>query len=153
MFDAINHVRASSLAMNRQQFVKCQQALGINYEPDGALLFWDKLGDYFEGGPITVTQWDYMHCYFVNGIFNSEAGYLLEVLKDICPPKTVHAFLQSLLGQSVGQAVPRQVRTVLPKFVADGSEVKCSASEGLSVFPAFRLFSFAKCTGWHLRPG
>ena len=139
MFDAINHVRASSLAMNRQQFVKCQQALGINYEPDGAL-FWDKLGDYFEGGPITVTQWDYMHCYFVNGIFNSEAGYLLEVLKDVCPPKTVHAFLQKLTWPKRWSSSSTTGKNCLAKFVADGSEVKCSASEGLSVFPAFRLF-------------
>ena len=139
MFESINHVRASSFAMNQKQFVKCQQALGINYEPDGAL-FWDKLGDYFEGGPITVTQWDYMHCYFVNGIFNTEAGYLLEVLKDICPPRTVHAFLKKLTWPKRWSSSSMTGKNCLAKFVADGSEVKCAASEGLSVFPAFRLF-------------
>ena len=34
------------------------------------------------GGPITVTQMDWMHIYCVSGVFNTEGGFLMARLKD-----------------------------------------------------------------------
>lgn len=129
--------------VTQQHFNRMQQSVGINFEPNGAL-FSDDLDGLFLDGPVSVTHYDWMHCYVVSGIWNTEAGYFLETIKAITPVKSIHQFLKGLTWPKTISSRGMTGKTCLVKHEADGSEVKCSASEALSVFPAFRLFVLEK---------
>ena len=128
---------------SQSHFTKMQQALGINFELQGAL-FSSELDGLLLNGPVSVTHYDWMHCYVVSGIWNTEAGYLLETVKTIAPVKSIHEFIKRLIWPKRMGSTGVTGKTCLAKHDADGSEVKCSASEALSVYPAFRLFVIEK---------
>lgn len=124
---------------SQAHFTKMQQALGLNFEPDGALFSSDLEGKLM-GGPVSVTHYDWMHCYVVSGVWNTEAGYFLEKIKPIASVKSIHEFIKKLNWPKRISSTGVSGKTCLAKHDADGSEVKCSASEALSVYPALRLF-------------
>ena len=66
--------------MGKGRFADMEKALGFNYLPEGAL-FNDTLTQHLNGGPISVTQYDFMHIYYVGDVWNTECGYVLERLK------------------------------------------------------------------------
>ena len=65
---------------SRAQFDRMEKAVGIVHTMRGPLNC-DHLLQPLNGGPISVTQMDWMHIYCVNGIFNTECGFLLESLR------------------------------------------------------------------------
>lgn len=135
---AVQQLRATIGTVSKTVFARTEQALGLAHAPHGVLLC-DEVMRRVIGGPITVTQFDFMHCYFVSGIFNTEVGYLLETIKEVVKIADIENFLKVFKWPAVHESRGVTGKRSLHKFVADGSELKCSASEGLSLFPVFRL--------------
>lgn len=116
---------------------RTEKALGLVHNPDGPLCSQQFLAK-LQGGPLDVIQFDWMHLYCVSGILNTELGYLMDSLKTAgLAWKDLDAYLRQFI-------LPKQVASrgvggtkVLKGY--DGGEVKCSASEGLSVYIMFRL--------------
>ena len=64
--------------LNKTQFDGLEKSLWLTWCEEGALYdhqFWNMIK-----GPVSMTSFDWMHCYFVNGSWSSEAGLLLDVL-------------------------------------------------------------------------
>ena len=122
---------------SRAQFERMEKAVGIVHTMRGPMNC-DHLLQRLNGGPISVTQMDWMHIYCVNGVFNTECGFLLESLR---AAGLKYADLDKYLQ---GFKYPKQLQskgTTGSKTLKgyDGGEVKCSASEALAVYPCIRL--------------
>jgi hypothetical protein len=63
--------------LKKIQFEKLQTSLGLNYNPDGIIL------SGLDFMPISGTCYDPQHVLLVNGVFNSEVGQLIVVLKSM----------------------------------------------------------------------
>ena len=75
----LNTKRAAHVT--KAHFEKVESALGLAYSPHGPLwsqAFWDCLYDDLTN----CIRFDWMHVYMVNGAWNTESGYLFELLKD-----------------------------------------------------------------------
>ena len=106
----------------RVAFDCLQQSLGLTYCEHG-LLFDETCAGWIAGGPVTVTCFDWMHTYVVNGVFNSEVGYLMQALVEAgVTNKAVHDGLQRftwpkrarstcVTGQNVFENVSGTTRT------------------------------------------
>lgn len=134
----VHQLQGTFGTVSKAAFSRCEQALGLVHAPHGVLLC-DAVMQRVIGGAITVTQYDFMHCYFVSGIWNTEAGYLLEAIKTVISAGDVSRFLATFKWPLHLDTRCVTGKRSLEKFVADGSEVKCSASEGLSLYPVLRL--------------
>lgn len=119
-------------------FAKMEQALGLNYAPLGAL-YSDSFWNLLEGGPITVTQYDWMHTLLVSGAWNNETGLLFHLIKDHLSTKQADEFLSKFKWPNQWEGRGATGKRCLQKHVADGGEVKASASEGLSIYSVIRL--------------
>lgn len=122
---------------SRAQFDRMEKAVGIVHTMRGPLNC-DHLLQRLNGGPISVTQMDWMHIYCVNGIFNTECGFLLESLRAaglqyIDLDRYLQGFKYPKQLQSKGTTGSKTLKGY------DGGEVKCSASEALAVYPCIRL--------------
>ena len=63
--------------LNVGQFKEKEKACGVNFTPHGAL-FAPRLRPRLQ--PISMSMFDWMHCFLVAGIFQTEVTYLLKVL-------------------------------------------------------------------------
>ena len=115
-----------------------EQAMGLNYAPLGAL-YSDSFWNLLEGGPITVTRYDWMHTLLVSGAWNNEAGLLFHLIKDHISTKQADEFLSKFKWPTQWEGRGATGKRCLQKHVADGAEVKASASEGLSIYSVIRL--------------
>ena len=107
--------------ISRAQFEKMEKAPGIVHT----------------GGPIAVTQMDWMHIYCVSGVFNTEGGFLMARLKDAgLRWQDLDAYLQTFQFPKQLRAKGTSGSQTLRGY--DGGDIKCSASEALSVYPCFR---------------
>ena len=61
--------------VSKAAFDRLEQGLGLSFAPNGALWSADCY-DYMFGGPASATCFDWMHCFFVAGLWTSEAGLL-----------------------------------------------------------------------------
>ena len=129
----------------KASFARAEMALGLQYAPEGALWSPELVANQLHGGPISVTMFDYMHVYLVSGIWNTEVGLLLQCIKDIVSVDVADTFLRQFVWPSHWDSRSVTGKKSLHKFVADGSELKCSASEGLSLYPVFRLLIMEPC--------
>jgi hypothetical protein len=129
--------------VSKANFSRSEMALGLQYAPEGALWCPHLLNHQLHGGPISVTQFDYMHIYFVSGVWNTETGLLLQAIKDVVTVAEVDRFLKGFVWPDQWNSRGVTGKRCLEKFVADGSAVACSASEGLSLYSVFRLLVVA----------
>lgn len=136
--DSVDLLARSFGTIGRGRFDNMEKALGFNYLPEGAL-FNNDLMQHLDGGPISITQYDFMHIYYVGGIWNTECGYLLERLKKagIISYREVHDALQPWMFPKHFKSRGITGQGVFKKH-SDG-EAKCSASEGLSIYPLIRF--------------
>ena len=136
--DSADLLARSFGTMGKGRFADMEKALGFNYLPEGAL-FNDTLTQHLNGGPISVTQYDFMHIYYVGDVWNTECGYVLERLKKagIISYRDVHLFVQASVFPKHLKSRGITGQNVFKKH-ADG-EAKCSASEGLSIYPLIRF--------------
>ncbi|CAE8739399.1 unnamed protein product, partial [Polarella glacialis] len=119
-------------------FKKLEQSLGFNYRPNG-LLHSEKIASVLQ--PVTMTMYDWMHCYAVSGVYNMEVGLLLGFLATIgIGYKDVHLFFQGFTWPLHLGSRGASGKTVFEKRSALSDVLKCSASEALSMYGVLRLF-------------
>jgi hypothetical protein len=135
----VQHLASQRNVLGSGAFKALQQSLGFNYCPEGVLLC-PTLGTILQ--PISSLMYDFMHTYFVNGIFNLEVGILLNLLRRhrVCNTTVVHNFFQTCVWPSRLASRAASGKNIFHKRSAAASELKCSASEGLSVYCVLRLF-------------
>ena len=139
MLQSVQTLATSFGQCSKASFARTEQALGLQYAPEGALWCNDLINNQLVAGPTSITQYDFMHTYFVSGIWNTEAGLLLQAVKDVVTVAEADQFLQRFTWPLHWNSRGVTGKKSLYKFVADGSEVKCSASESVSLYPVFRL--------------
>ena len=90
--------------------------------------------------PISSLMYDWMHVYFVNGLWNKEAGLLLGVLYRHCKIRytSIHEFMQNYTWpQHLSNSCKKVFET---KAQVTQGPVSCTASDALSVYNVLRLF-------------
>ncbi|CAE7346527.1 unnamed protein product [Symbiodinium sp. CCMP2592] len=121
-------------------FEQLEQSLGMNHNPDGVL---------FHGSlPLASTlMYDWLHCYLVAGLMHVELGLLFPILY------THGVTVESLKDWMCSFEWPYGLRThrnetlrIFDKRIPPG-EFKCSASQGLNLYPLLRLFLLSLATG------
>eukprot|EP00438_Fugacium_kawagutii_P011637 Skav222051 [mRNA] locus=scaffold1020:518662:520062:+ [translate_table: standard] len=138
VIDAARHLANEMPRLRKGAFEDLEKQLGLTWVEHGAL--WDHTFLARFGGPISMTSFDWMHCYLVNGLFNSEASSLLTVLQSEhgIGQKELVAFMKSLcLPRKVAG---RAISGIRPLEKHTSGALSCSASEGLSLYPIIRSF-------------
>lgn len=77
LFGAADFLTRQMPALNKTAFEELQQSLGLNHCPEGAL--WD-LGLRAIFRPVSMIQFDWMHCVLVQGVFQLEVQLALTAL-------------------------------------------------------------------------
>ena len=135
----VHHLTAQRLVLGNPAFEKLEQSLGFNFRPEGVL--WS---DWFPHtvSPTENTMWDWMHTYFVHGIWNIEIGYLLKALSSIgVSHVTLNEFLQSVhWPHNISSRAVTGQTAFAKRSGTISSPLSCSASEALSVYSPIRLF-------------
>ena len=123
--------------LNKTQFDGLEKSLGLTWCEEGALYdpqFWNMIK-----GPVSVTSFDWMHCYFVNGSWSSEAGLLLDVLRAEHGFEVPGGLVQYMDNFQWPQKVSSRSLTGQKAVQAHKSgPLSCSASEGLALYPMIR---------------
>ena len=133
-------LRAASSAMSKGHFTLFEQATGFNWNHK-CLLQDEFLRDYV--APVDVFCHDWMHCVFVGGVFNTLLYLFFKEVHHHMPDiyNTLHGYVQLWV-------FPSQCNTVLKhlfvkkrsKSNKEGATFKCTASEGLSLYPILAIF-------------
>lgn len=140
MNEVIRRLVAAVGTMSNAAFNELQTRLGWNYWTNGVML---DARTRSIVDPTEHSMYDWMHCFFVNGVFNVHVGRMMVALK-------LHGVTYAVLHTYLACWVwPKRVGTssgtnvCCPKR-ADASwkdgTLKCTASEGLSLVPVLAHF-------------
>ena len=135
VFETVDMLHHEQARVSTAGLKRLQQATGFNYKPQG-LLMCQQLRPMIK--PASMLMYDWMHVYMVSGAFNHECGLLLGTLQHEARIgyKDIHEFVKQFVW-------PKRMsvtgKTVFEKRSGSG-ELKCSASEGLSVYSVFRQY-------------
>lgn len=127
--------------LGKGKFAELETSLGMNYAPDGVALCTRLMDTY---GPISGWCYDWMHVYFVNGIYNHEVGCLLRLLKQKTTTRHTHidAFFQDFVwpfkNSNTGKSVFEKRNEKNAK--KGPTSLACAASEGLGSFALLKEF-------------
>ncbi|OLQ13463.1 hypothetical protein AK812_SmicGene2515 [Symbiodinium microadriaticum] len=130
-----SHDRLETIAGSgtKAELQRVQQAMGLNHNPKGLLR--SRLL-----APSSVTMYDWMHCYLVHGLLQLELGLLIPMFYGAGHTvATILSFFNSFEWPHGLRAHRREVLQIFEKKVPLG-EFKCSASQGLSIYPLVRIF-------------
>ena len=129
-------------ALSKTAFTSLEQSVGLTFSPEGALWSNGLFNDMRGGGPLTCTQYDWMHCFLVSGIWNTEAGLLFGALAGTAANcVSFDSWLQSCVWpKSLSSRGVTGKQALKKRTATDSSDVKTSASEGLTLYPLLRLF-------------
>ena len=102
--------------------------------------------------PLEGVSFDWMHCYFIAGIFNVHMGVLVHALKplgiqaDMLSDYVASYTFPTSVGKSIGATVfgPKRFQASWEAW-----SLRCTASEGLSILPVLANFM----EGISMRPG
>ena len=116
--------------------------VGWNFVPDSIL--WNPRWSVI-ASPSKSVLYDFMHIYFVSGIFNLQGGHMMQHMKrHAITAKMMDAFVKlwtwpKAAAQSAGKDVFEPKR-----FASSWKEwtLKCTASEGLSIGPLLDVYCF-----------
>ena len=136
--ETVQYLHAEKSRMNKGTFNKEQQYLGFNYVPEGILLdrHMNKLFPI-----ISLVMFDWMHIYFVHGIFQLVVGLMLNRFATLhMGHSIVHEFVSRFVWPSKWGGKSNDGRSVFEKRSSGAIYLQCQASEGLSVYPIFELF-------------
>ena len=131
----VNRLRAQVALINKGEFEELEIKLGWIHNPEG-VMFDDRCRVLCY--PCNVLRYDWCHNFFVNGAFNSQAGLLVHELHSSGKFKAPDVF-----GVVSKFNWPKHL-DVKPAAVFRGARIKtslkertlkCSASEGLALFP------------------
>ena len=134
------HLAAQKPILRKGEFEKLETALGLNFNPSGVLL------SELDFLPFTGTCYDPQHVYLVNGIFNSEVGQLLVVLKKVRSRyQTLHRFFQSFDWPANAKSGKKIIDNRSTKSVTDSDKSKhptlsCPASDALGAYGLLQEF-------------
>jgi hypothetical protein len=136
--DAVELIRSSSGVVNKASFARMQQSLGINYAPLGVLFSRRLSGKISMVGSV---MFDWMHVYMSSGIFGVESGLLLGKLAQAGITNSfIHNQVQSFTWPRRLSSRGATGKSMFHKRTGvASSELKCTASEGLSIFRVFRF--------------
>lgn len=133
--DNAKYLQTQKPLLTAKEFNALETALGLNYAPDGVLLC-NNLE--FK---LSCVSFDYQHVYLVNGIFNFEAGLLLDTLKkEPLRHRVKHTQIHEFVHPFVWPFNQRNGRDVFEKRSTDGGPMSCAASEGLGCFLVLQVF-------------
>ena len=135
--DAVAMIRANVGVGTKASFQKMQQALGINYAPLGVLFSHRLIGKISMVGSV---MFDWMHVYMSSGIFGLEVGLLLGKLAQAgISNDFIHKQVQAYTWpRRLSSRGATGKSTFQKRTGSASSELKCTASEGLSIFRVFR---------------
>ena len=135
--DHIRFLHRNHGLVSKKDFEEMTKSSGWNYIPDGLL----GTGEIHELNICVASQlqYDWMHCFVVNGAFNVEVGALLPSLKAAGLNQTMlHEFLQKHTWPSqIGGKAASGANVFKKKHEGN---LKCSASEALGVYNVIRVF-------------
>ena len=127
----LDFLKTKKRVCSQTKFNQVQQLCGYNLV-DGGLLDSD-----IQVLPVSMLMWDWMHVYLVNGLWNTELGLLVENLNGV-------GFTQANMHMALSEFVwPRSISSsgttgqqIFKK--KQSGDIRCSASEGLSVYAVIR---------------
>ena len=133
-------LQRQSTVLAPQEFAELQTCLGWNYAPEG-LMQHDLTRVMFE--PCTRVCFDWMHVFFVGGLFNVHVGRLLSVLASFkISIDTVESYVaewrwpKRVAAAHISDLFAKSRR----KSGVDDATFKASASQGLSLLPVLASF-------------
>lgn len=124
-------------------FAKREQAVGFRHMPHGLLLDERLLGVV---RPASQFCHDYMHAIFVNGVFNTIAFAFIECflsagMKDVWEILEGYIKLWQWPKRVHDRALPEVFSKKHVAACRKSGQLKCSASEGLSLYPVMAMFT------------
>lgn len=123
--------------VTQKEFENMTKSCGWNYVPTG-LLGTGEMDD-LRIGVVSTLQFDWMHCFVVNGVWNAEVGALLVGLKTAGFNQNIlHNFLQQFTWPSQIKAKSASGVNVFRK--KQEGNIKCSASEALGIYNIIKIF-------------
>ena len=129
---------------SKAAFERAQQLTGWSLNLHGVLLC-----EQLSIKPVSSICFDWMHTYLSSGLWNHETGLLLSRLSDRCnyTHRNLHDDLQTFRFPSSLSSRSITGQKVFAKKKKDESpEVKCSASEGLSLYSVLRFVLVQKAS-------
>jgi hypothetical protein len=120
------------------KFKEYQKALGWNFLTDG-LINCSALERFV--GPVSMTMFDWMHCYMVHGAYQLEVGLLLGALsKAGVTSRNLSQFVSSFTWPKHLASKSSSAKHVFDKRDKITDPLKCGASEALSTYCVVRIF-------------
>ena len=118
--------------MNQEEFRKLQQYCGFNLSPRGTLM-----SETLAIKPASCVMYDWMHTYVSNGIWNLEIQLLAQTLHDAgVSLDMLHSDLQGFCWPSFIKSHGMSGQNLFEHCQLQ--DIKCSASEALSVYGVIR---------------
>jgi len=132
ILETLHFLREQRDLVNQEEFKKLQQYCGFNFSPRGTLMC-----ETLSIQPASCVMYDWMHTYVSNGLWNLEMQLLAQTLHDAgVSLDMLHSDLQGFCWPSfiksrgmTGQSLFAQCQI---------QDIKCSASEALSVYSIIR---------------
>ena len=144
MMAVVRRLDAAAHDFSKGDMEELEVRLGWNYLP-GGLMFDAEMARVVE--PSQHLLFDWVHIYFVNGVFNAHAGLLL---RDLHLSRDIK--YQDVLEFVKMWSWPNAVNSLTGKNAMDGGRWRtmlekgsftCSASEGLSLLPVLSRFAYS----------
>ena len=135
----MRRLSAAAGIMSRAQFAELETRLGWNYSVHG-LMQEERLRQRCD--PCRCACYDWMHVFFVSGIFNVHCGYLLIALR---PFGVTYGTLYTYVSQwrwpiRIGNGAAEVLSEKRAKSSWQDGTLKATASEGLSLVPVLAQF-------------
>ena len=130
--ELVKHLDSEKPNRTQKQFEQLEKAFGITLLEGMAQRVESLL--HLGIGPCSTLMYDWMHVYLVNGVWNSEVGWLLDHLRD--PELATWVADLTFPGSVKGRSVTGV--HVLEKRAWNSGSISCSASEGLSLYQVLR---------------
>ena len=128
----LNMLRIKKDTLSAGAFARLEQSVGMNFRPDGVLMCNELRGI---ARPVSITQFDWMHVFVVNGIWNLECGLLIsELNKNGVKPSELHAFMSTLIWPASVSSKSACGATAFQKRSTNDEPFKCSASEAVGLY-------------------
>ncbi|CAE7265155.1 unnamed protein product [Symbiodinium sp. CCMP2592] len=143
--DDIYQAHAQMEAMHgrcsQAQFEQMQKACGINFNMQGVIAK--------KSLPLVQTcMYDFMHIYFVHGLFHLETGMLLPQLYHAgCSPEAILDFMKSFTWPQSQQGIIKETLQCFQKKIEKSEGFKGSASQCLNCYPLLRAYVLSLAPG------
>ncbi|CAE7339574.1 unnamed protein product, partial [Symbiodinium sp. CCMP2592] len=143
--DDIYQAHAQMEAMHgrcsQAQFEQMQKACGINFNMQGVIAK--------KSLPLVQTcMYDFMHIYFVHGLFHLETGMLLPQLYHAgCSPEAILDFMKSFTWPQSQQGIIKETPQCFQKKIEKSEGFKGSASQCLNCYPLLRAYVLSLAPG------